>query len=122
MTDQELLELAFSLAAQAGDAILAIRSRGFETMHKADASLVTEAEARGVTVEFHSPGRGDVADALIATAESVRADLVVVGNKGMTGVSRFILGSIPNKVAHHCRCSVLIAYTDTETDTGTDND
>ena len=83
-------------------------------------SLVTEAEARGVTVEFHSPGRGDVADALIATAESVRADLVVVGNKGMTGVSRFILGSIPNKVAHHCRCSVLIANTDTETDTGTD--
>jgi 3'(2'), 5'-bisphosphate nucleotidase len=44
MTDQELLELAFSLAAQAGDAILAIRSRGFETMHKADASLVTEAD------------------------------------------------------------------------------
>ena len=44
MTDQELLELAFRLAVQAGDAILAIRSRGFETMHKADASLVTEAD------------------------------------------------------------------------------
>ena len=49
-----------------------------------------------------------------------RPDLVVVGNHGMTGRARFLLGSIPNKVAHHCRCSVLIANTDTETDTGTD--
>jgi nucleotide-binding universal stress UspA family protein len=27
-------------------------------------------------------------------------------------MSRFVLGSIPNKVAHRCRCSVLIANTD----------
>lgn len=44
MTDHDMLELAFGLAAQAGDAILAIRSRGFETLHKADASVVTEAD------------------------------------------------------------------------------
>jgi 3'(2'), 5'-bisphosphate nucleotidase len=44
MTDHDLLELAFGLAAQAGDAILAIRNRGFETKHKADASVVTEAD------------------------------------------------------------------------------
>jgi len=44
MTDQDLLELAFRLAHQAGEAILAIRSRGFETLHKADASVVTEAD------------------------------------------------------------------------------
>lgn len=44
MTDTELLELAFGLASKAGEAILAIRHRGFETMHKADASVVTEAD------------------------------------------------------------------------------
>ncbi len=44
MTDQELLELAFGLADRAGAAILAIRSRGFETMRKADSSIVTEAD------------------------------------------------------------------------------
>ena len=44
MTDRDLLELAFGLADQAGAAILAIRSRGFETRQKADASLVTEAD------------------------------------------------------------------------------
>jgi nucleotide-binding universal stress UspA family protein len=75
-------------------------------------SLVAEADRRGLALEFHTPGGGDVADALISTAESVGAELVVVGNKGMTGMSRFVLGSIPNKVAHRCRCSVLIANTD----------
>lgn len=44
MTDKDLLELSFGLATRAGDAILAIRSRGFETMRKADASVVTEAD------------------------------------------------------------------------------
>jgi nucleotide-binding universal stress UspA family protein len=35
---------------------------------------------------------------------------MVVGNKGMRGARR-ILGSVPNKVAHGARCSVLIADT-----------
>ncbi len=39
-----MLDLAFRLADEAGHAILAIRARGFETMHKADASVVTEAD------------------------------------------------------------------------------
>lgn len=41
MTDQDLLHLCFELAAEAGEAILAIRAQGFETLHKADNSLVT---------------------------------------------------------------------------------
>ncbi len=44
MNDLALLDLCFSLARQAGAAILAIRARGFETLHKADASPVTEAD------------------------------------------------------------------------------
>ena len=31
----------------------------------------------------------------------VKADLIVVGNKGMTGARRFLLGSVPNNVSHH---------------------
>lgn len=44
MNTTELLELAFQLAERAGHAILAIRAEGFETMHKADASVVTVAD------------------------------------------------------------------------------
>ena len=38
-------------------------------------------------------------------------DLVVVGNKGMTGARRFLLGSVPNNISHHAPCSVLIVKT-----------
>jgi 3'(2'), 5'-bisphosphate nucleotidase len=44
MDDVALLDLAFSLARQAGAAILTIRAKGFETLRKADASPVTEAD------------------------------------------------------------------------------
>jgi nucleotide-binding universal stress UspA family protein len=70
------------------------------------------AAAAGVECETHSVP-GDATDALIGTAEAVDADLVVVGNRGMSGVKRFILGSVPNKIAHHAPCSVLIVDTTT---------
>ena len=54
---------------------------------------------------------GDAADAILDIAEEQRADLIVVGNKGMTGATRFLLGSVPNKISHHAPCSVLIVRT-----------
>jgi nucleotide-binding universal stress UspA family protein len=54
---------------------------------------------------------GDAADAILDIAEEQKADLIVVGNKGMTGATRFLLGSVPNKVSHHAPCSVLIVRT-----------
>jgi nucleotide-binding universal stress UspA family protein len=55
--------------------------------------------------------QGDPADAILDVAEETNADLIVVGNKGMTGARRFLLGSVPNKVSHHAPCSVLIIRT-----------
>ena len=55
--------------------------------------------------------QGDAADAILDVAEEQRADLIVVGNKGMTGAKRFLLGSVPNKISHHAPCSVLIVRT-----------
>jgi nucleotide-binding universal stress UspA family protein len=54
---------------------------------------------------------GDPADTLIGAAKEFGADLIVVGNRGMSGVRRFVLGSVPNKVAHHCTCALLIVDT-----------
>jgi nucleotide-binding universal stress UspA family protein len=53
----------------------------------------------------------DPSEALITAADQQGADLIVVGNKGMTGAQRFLLGSVPNDVGHHANCSVLIART-----------
>ena len=64
----------------------------------------------GVNVETYAR-EGDPADAILDVAEEQKADLIVVGNKGMTGAKRFLLGSVPNKVSHHAPCSVMIIRT-----------
>jgi nucleotide-binding universal stress UspA family protein len=69
-----------------------------------------EIRAGGVQVEVFAR-QGDPADAILDVAEERGSDLIVVGNKGMTGAKRFLLGSVPNKVSHHAPCSVLIIRT-----------
>jgi nucleotide-binding universal stress UspA family protein len=71
---------------------------------------VTKAVAGGVHAEAHCVA-GDAADALIRVATDARADLIVVGNRGMAGARRFVLGSVPNTVSHHCPSSLLIVDT-----------
>jgi nucleotide-binding universal stress UspA family protein len=78
-----------------------------------DTTLEAAAEVAnkaGVTVSVYAR-QGDPADAILDVAEEQEADLIVVGNKGMTGAKRFLLGSVPNKVSHHAPCSVLIIRT-----------
>jgi nucleotide-binding universal stress UspA family protein len=70
-----------------------------------------EAHAAGVAEVETFARQGDAADAIIDVAEEQRTDLIVVGNRGMTGAKRFLLGSVPNKVSHHAPCSVLIVRT-----------
>lgn len=53
---------------------------------------------------------GNPAEVLMSVAAEVKADLIVLGNRGMQGAQRF-LGSVPNRVAHHAGCSVLIVQT-----------
>ena len=83
-----------------------------EGADKIRSQLLAAAEAEGVSLTVHNPG-GDAAKALLGTAEKVSADLVVVGNRGMSGMKRFVQGSLPNTVAHNCHCDVLIVDTDT---------
>jgi nucleotide-binding universal stress UspA family protein len=73
--------------------------------------VLADARRYGVTVEFHS-SIGEPAEALVDLAEKLNADLVVVGNRGMSGMKRFVLGSVPNRVSHRCPCSVLIVNTE----------
>jgi nucleotide-binding universal stress UspA family protein len=78
-----------------------------------DATLGSAADVAreaGVEVNLY-PRQGDPADAILDVAEEQEADLIIVGNKGMTGAKRFLLGSVPNKVSHHAPCSVLIIRT-----------
>ena len=77
-----------------------------------DTLQVSAAELRGEGLDVETIAReGDPADAILDVAEEKNADLVVVGNRGMTGAKRFLLGSVPNKISHHAPCSVMIIRT-----------
>jgi nucleotide-binding universal stress UspA family protein len=65
--------------------------------------------AEGVSVRTHVCS-GEAAQALIQIAEQEQAQMIVVGNRGMTGTRR-VLGSVPNRVSHHAGCAVLIVPT-----------
>ena len=66
--------------------------------------------AEGIEVDTYACP-GDPSGALIDVAESQKADCIVVGNRGMSGKARFLLGSVPNKVSHHAPCTVMIVRT-----------
>ncbi|MDX6665907.1 MAG: hypothetical protein QOG68_2113 [Solirubrobacteraceae bacterium] len=80
----------------------------YEVEGLVDQALATVKE-QGVEAKAHTV-KGDPVDALLEIAERVKADLIVVGNRGMHGLGR-VLGSVPNKVSHRARCSVLIVAT-----------
>jgi nucleotide-binding universal stress UspA family protein len=87
----------------------------YEIGPREDVNLLLEAAAaiakkQGVEVQTH-PVEGEPSDAILTVAEKGDADLIVVGNKGMTGARRFFLGSVPNNVSHHAPCSVIIVRT-----------
>jgi nucleotide-binding universal stress UspA family protein len=75
-----------------------------------DAAAAAAGEAGVAEIGTHAL-EGEPADAIIDFAERVGADLIVVGNKGMTGARRFLLGSVPDKITHHAPCSVLVVRT-----------
>jgi nucleotide-binding universal stress UspA family protein len=63
--------------------------------------------ASDVDVQQHTV-TAEPGDAILAIAEQVGADLIVVGNQGM---HRRVLGSTPNTVSHRATCDVLIVQT-----------
>jgi ubiquinone biosynthesis protein len=54
------------------------------------------------------------AAAIVAAAEAEKADVLVVGNVGMSGRKEFLLGNVPNRVSHNARCTVVIVNTTEE--------
>jgi nucleotide-binding universal stress UspA family protein len=62
---------------------------------------------RSVTTQVRE---GDPTAELVASLSGLGADLVVVGTRGHTGLTRMILGSVARKVLLHAPCSVLVVH------------
>jgi nucleotide-binding universal stress UspA family protein len=106
---------AFQLAGAAESGIAAVNIDEANEAALADGRhLCAEVVERAKQVGVHGEGHcvpGDAVDALLRVVEDAKADLLVVGNRGMSGARRFVLGSVPNKVSHHCPTNLLIVDT-----------
>lgn len=83
---------------------------------EADATRKLQAamEACPVPVEFRLT-RERPSTALVRLAEAADADLLVVGTRGRTGLSRVLLGSVAEAVVRSAACSVLVVRLHGET-------
>ncbi len=93
---------------------LAATGRSRAVSERIVAQAKDRVHSEDVTVHPHVRS-GDPGQELIAVAEEERAQMVVVGNRGMNGLGR-ILGSVPNLVSHRARCGVLIVPTTSSED------
>jgi ubiquinone biosynthesis protein len=53
----------------------------------------------------------DPARGIVQACDELAVDVCVVGNLGMSGRTRFLLGNVPNRVSHNARCTVIIVNT-----------
>lgn len=74
-------------------------------------SVIVRAERRlqeaGVPATTASRG-GDPANVILEFADEVDADLIVVGARGLTGLRRFLLGSVSSKISHYADRTVMV--------------
>ena len=70
-------------------------------------AYVTEAINMGVNAEFRQIS-GSIGRTICLIAKTWKADSIVIGNRGRTGLKELLLGSVSNYVLHHTPCSVLI--------------
>lgn len=78
---------------------------------KTAARIGHDASKRHRVRVIEHPRIGEPASVLMAVADAVDADLIVVGNKAMAGHARGFTGSVPSRVAHQSQRAVLIVHT-----------
>jgi nucleotide-binding universal stress UspA family protein len=66
-----------------------------------------QAQAEGVITEIHQE-IGRPGHVICAVAQKRNVELIVMGNRGRSGLSELVLGSQSTYVMHHAPCSVLI--------------
>jgi nucleotide-binding universal stress UspA family protein len=81
-----------------------------ELMRHAEAHAASVAGSfKGVGLSAEAVAReGDPREVIVDHAKEWRADLIVVGSHGYTGLKRFLLGSVARSVVSHAPCSVEV--------------
>jgi len=70
-------------------------------------AMAAQLQASGFTAEADRRD-GDAASEILAAASAWKADLIVMGTHGRSGLKRLVLGSVARNVLHHAGCSVIV--------------
>lgn len=80
-----------------------------ETKFHGEVVAKAETKLRGTGLQLETRVlTGDPRDVLVRTAQDERADLLIVGSHGRSGIAKFVLGSVAAHVVTHAPCSVLV--------------
>jgi nucleotide-binding universal stress UspA family protein len=102
-TDAPIENVSNDLLKQLGEVSAAVRAESARRL----ADQLTAIRARGIDAELVSRV-GAPAELLATVAEDRRAELLVVGTHGSTGISRFLLGSVATATLRLAPCDVLV--------------
>jgi nucleotide-binding universal stress UspA family protein len=111
VTAQRAVDRAVELASATGARVTIMTVGSAERAGAVVAAEAARVASSGSSVEVVTNIEVGEAAAVLLEEAAKGYDLLVVGNKGMTGASRFFLGSVPNKVSHHAPCATLIVRT-----------
>ena len=100
--------------AEAGGVTTVPQLLASEEATRADEEVLVQATVerleRAGYLASGSVREGDAADQLIRAVEATGSDLIVIGTRGRTGLTRLVLGSVARNVITHAPCSVLVVH------------
>ena len=109
-TASEAVRKTYDLAMILGIGVTLVYVAGDPLLGKIALERTRKGKPRALGVQERLV-EGEPAEEICRVAEDEGAGLVVVGNKGMAGTRRYLLGSVPSQVAHRSASDVLVAKT-----------
>ena len=98
----------FAQGPEAARSVVALRDQILRTAEDYLGRSADRLRAAGFSVTIDIRPEGDPRAAILDAAEKWPADLVVVGSHGRSGLERFLLGSVSERIVRHAPCSVEV--------------
>lgn len=99
------VEVLFVTPAETSPLADALRESGEQMVRAVAKGLGKKFQTSTMVLPSH-----DVAGTVLDRAKKIKADLIVLGARGLSPIKTFFLGSVSHKVTRHADCSVLVAH------------
>ena len=106
-----VIENSFSIGLPADDTIREVNKLLKEETELNLKKVERLRDEEGLDVKItNKVAEGSPARVILETIEDEDIDLVVIGSSGKTGIDKFLMGSVAEKVVKSAKCSVLVIH------------